>query len=381
MNTGNKVVLSALLSTLLVSGASARQQTPACPENAIGHVSAVRALFEKKDEPVNQQAVDNANILAIICESQFITMYQLADAWYQLLFRDDLSLDQQGTVANRAVGLLMKADHLPPVAHNYEVSASMRDKLMRAAIKYAEAGGPGDPYFSEGGRFDACKMSWSNVVQTLWYEHKNSWTSKTIPVFIENASKSCTETTSFYGHIYFAQMRTQEALRETDPVQALTLINDARDTYMMYANGRAKAYEWEASDQARFFGQYDKIAMNAAAASAPLPRSDWFTPDNLGSGASRLAIALAANNAWGEHHGIVENVSTGAQYRAQMEAYRAFVTEVFSDANAAGPEAVTVLRDALENHAKGQLRTDKTAGYKSPPDFMWNWIKPDNTGQ
>ena len=172
-------------------------------------------------------------------------------------------------------------------------------------------------------------------------------------------------------------MRTQQALRETDPVRALALANEARDTYQMYANGRNRAYNWEDVDQREFFKIYNKIAMNAADVSPRLPREDWFTQANIDSGASRIAIALAANEVWAEHNGIVDGVSTGEQYRAQMMAYRDFVTKVHEEAKAVGPDAVKVLGNALTDHATGQLRTDKTADYKSPPEFMWNWINSD----
>ncbi|WP_084419998.1 hypothetical protein [Henriciella litoralis] len=359
------------------TAADESEQIPPCPENALAHVNTVRSYFEKKDEPLNEAAVADANIIERLCSDQFITMYELADTWYQLLSRTDLTLEQQGQIANRALNILLNADKAERAPHNYDAARETRKRIMSAAIVYAEAGGPRESYFNEGGTFGSCENHWGNVTQTLWYDYKKDWSGEIPPILIANASLSCKDKPGLYAHRYFGELRSEQAARLDDPAAQLVLLKDAEAAFnLYYSSDSGEMRSWDDSVKSEFDKQYDAARLGVATDQPPLPQSEWFLPENIENGNTRIAIALKANELWGPHYSLANDIATEAEFKAQLTAYNSFVSSTFKEAKAAGPAAQTVLYEALRDHANGPLRTPETADYKFPTDALWSWTDP-----
>ncbi len=356
--------------------AIAEGELPPCPESTDDQLNAVRYYYEQTEGPINEAAVNDANILEAVCADRFITMYQLADTWFLLLSRSDLSLEEQGTIANRALDILIKADAAPAVPHDYERAREIRERIVDAAVLYADAGGPPGPFFTEDGTFAACSMSWWNVSQNLWYAYRDEWTGSARPNFIANLSRSCADKQGSPVHKWYGELRVEQARQASDPAEALALMEDARAAYLVYTGDDHEGLDWGLEQQQAFDAEYRLMKFHALAGETRLPREAWFTPENLESGDTYIAIALAANDIWGPHYTFKDNVATKDEFAVQIRAYREFVQSLHDEAVAAGPPARQVLFESLRDHATGKLRTAETKDYLFQVDSLWSWTDP-----
>lgn len=356
--------------------AMAEEDLPPCPENPETHIGSVRGYFEQKDGPVNEAAINDANLLEVVCADQFITMYQLADTWYQLLLRTGFTLEQQGTIANRAFGILVQADAAPFVAHDYQLAGDVRTRIVDAAVQYADAGGPPGPFLTEGGTFGSCENHWGTITQSLWYAYRDEWTGTARPALIANASQSCTNEPRRYVHRWFGALRAEQARRESDPVKALALMEEARAAYLLYTGADDEAAGWGLDEDETVVAEYGVMKFLASYSQPRLPREDWFKPENIENGAARIAIAQQANDLWGPHYSLSGDVATKDEFAAQVRGYSEFVRAAKSEADAAGPEAQLTLYEALRDHAGGTLRTPETKDYKFPVQSLYSWTEP-----
>ncbi len=367
------------LLVLCFSGAGAEtppDAPPECPKDATGYAGQIKQLF-KTEIPISDETLQNANALENLCGTDFFVLYSLADAWYELLLRDGATLEQQTQIANRGFGLLLKAENLPYVNHNYDVAVSLRQKIVNAVVQFADAGGSFEPYLSEGAQIPACDNSWSNVSQNIWYAYKSEWTGDARPALITNVSRSCGDQPRLWSHVYFAQLRIGQADRETDPTKKLALMDEAREVLAAYTGDDRHGLNWDTADQDAFDRDYEFAAFAVAASRPRLARKDWFKPENLQSGATRQAIALTANELWGPHYTLKEGVATKDEFAAQYRGYSAFVSDAYEEAKATGREAQTVLFEALRDHASGKLRTAESKDRPMAFGALYVWTDPD----
>ena len=350
-------------------------KTAPCPANSEAYAVTIKTLFQDKGA-INQTAIDDANLLEAVCPDEVVTLYALADAWYELLRREDLGLQDQGSVANRAVDLVIKAGDLPQVPVNFQAVSELRQRVVDSAITMAEAGGPKPAYFEPDGKFPSCDNSWGNVSQNLWYKYKREWTVNIAPILIENMSRSCAGTPYLYVHEWFAELRRAQAERETDANKMLAMMDDAKEAYSQRA-GPSRDGKWlKDKELAAFESQYELIQLRAFATRPPLPRKEWFKPKNLQNGMTRLAIALELNRIWGPHYSLASDVATKEQFGTQLRAYNTFVRDTYDEAVKASPEAHRVLYETLRDHGRGGLRTLETQTYKMSMEAPWSWTEP-----
>lgn len=370
-----RVVIAALgflVCTIGTARAEGESSPAACPEDALGHVSAVRGYFEQREGPINADAVADANLLEALCADQFITMYQLADTWYQLLFRTDLSLDEQGTIANRALTILVNADKAPFVPHNYEEAGVIRKRVVDTAIGYAEAGGPREPFFVEGGEFGSCDNAWGNITQTLWYAYRDDWKGEVTPILIANASLSCKDKPRLNVHDYFAALRAEQARREPDPVKALALMEEARAANLLYAGSNS-----DTDKQAKFDREYNAMALALRSEENVLSDAEIFSAANVGTDRALLDLAWKINQVWQPVERLEDGTAVAGAIKARLEGYYERVQQLEAVAKAQGIDAQRLLFKVLKGHAEKVYRTRETADLTDPLRMIWAARDPD----
>jgi hypothetical protein len=123
--------------------------------------------------------------------------------------------------------------------------------------------------------------------------------------------------------------------------------------------------------QSYFVSKADRPKMDQVLATfiPPLPQSEWFLPETIGSEYAIYAIGLALDAAWAKDQKAGDIAST---------AYSGLITSIFKTAEAQSDpvKARLMLHQAAKRHAEGKIRRPESAGLKAPAGFLWEWTNP-----
>lgn len=369
---GRAWVLAVALCITLVGTAAAEEngELPPCPENSQQYATQIKTLFTTQS-PISDDALNDAKLLRVVCADEFVTMYELSDAWYQLSQRPELGLEDKGNTANIALAILIEAANAPFVEHNYEAASEFRDKVVSAVVTYIDLGGPVPAYLEPGADFGSCDNYWGNSTQTLWYDYKKEWTGTARPMMIQNASLSCRDKPRNYAHRWFGELRLAQAVAEADPDKAFELAKDARAAFALSAGDDMKADSWSSIDQPGFERTYNQLALATRANAVLLSDEAIFAAENVATEKALYDLAWKVNDAWpplarDEAGSAVEGAVT-----ARLTAYYERVKALETLAQAESLEARQLLFDVLKGHAEKTYRTRATVDEADPPQVIW----------
>ena len=162
------------------------------------------------------------------------------------------------------------------------------------------------------------------------------------------------------GHAVRAHALSAIATRETDIVKKRALLADAMKSATTYLAAYKGFLYFDDADLRRLQAAIDEVAEEP-------PETLWFSAENTGKRATQRAIAKKLDTLW-----------TGEITVDASKPYREAIAGMYSAAQKApDPMAARLmLYNAAADHAEGRVRSEATKAHKTPPAFLYTWIKP-----
>jgi hypothetical protein len=263
----------------------------------------------------------------------------------------------------------------------YDEWAGVADMVMQAMLRFAEKGHV-HPLVSETPPPLACDYIVKRMATTAsGYLYNSSFPALN---FLNAAADVCR--TSEYEPDWSVLFQRAEQLtflvkegHISDPLRIRWALREAYRDSRQYLNGRPAPYSfWAQSDETALMDliAQHNVSLKFFDENTEIPRTDWFTPENVSSENTVYSIGLAISRLWTPLAAGVTDAEL-AEVTQARGAVMTGIREFGAEADAAGQTAAgrRAILEAVSAFQSGDIRTPETAALPGMPDWMFRVIE------
>lgn len=263
----------------------------------------------------------------------------------------------------------------------YDEWAGVADMVMQAMLRFAEKGHV-HPLVSETPPPLACDYIVKRMATTAsGYLYNSSFPALN---FLNAAADVCR--TSEYELDWSVLFQRAEQLtflvkegHISDPLRIRWALREAYRDSRQYLNGRPAPYSfWAQSDETALMDliAQHNVSLKFFDANTEIPRTEWFTPENVSSEDAVYSIGLAVSRLWTPLAAGVTDAEL-AEVTQARGAVMSGIREFGAEADAAGQTAAgrRAILEAVSAFQAGDIRMPETADLPAMPDWMFKVIE------